>query len=428
MGEITAVTGRSDKSRLARIGCCLPLLLLASAIPSHTRPALASPAPSAGTVPFILDDNRMFAELAFVRPDGTLRKALAFVDLGTPVLVLNERLRKELQIDRGNPAIFRVGRLEIRVESSAVEASTGSFSTGPDGRATVPVEAVLPGAIMKDFQVTFDYARRSLTMARPDTLEPAGVAVPCRVNEKTGLISVTAVIAGHPYAMAVDSGSAYSWVRDEVARQWANAHPDWKRGTGAVGEANMQTRAGGAEAGATILRVPEIGLTSLRLKQIGVLGIAPETPPFPPAPGESKVHGDFFDWYSKKAPEPVIGWLGGNVLKGFRVTIDFPRRMTYWERESDIDPHDLDQVGVTLETHDNEAGYFIAGIAEKAGKQTVEGVRAGDKLVQVDGLRVNGATRGAVFAALHGKPGTVHVLILERSGRQVTVRAKTTAF
>ena len=116
------------------------------------------------------------------------------------------------------------------------------------------------------------------------------------------------------------------------------------------------------------------------------------------------------------------------MLKGFRVTIDFPGHMTYWERESELDPHDLDQVGVTLETRDAEKGYFIAGVAEKDGKPTAEGVQAGDKLVQVDELRLAGATRGAIFSALHGKPGTVRVLIVERDGKRLTVKAKTTAF
>jgi hypothetical protein len=69
---------------------------------------------------------------------------------------------------------------------------------------------------MKNYQVVFDYARRTLTLARPGTLVPEGVAVSRRVNEKTGLISVTAEIAGQPYELAVDSGSAYSWVRDSV--------------------------------------------------------------------------------------------------------------------------------------------------------------------------------------------------------------------
>jgi PDZ domain-containing protein len=416
-----------NTSRPPRIECCL-LFLVSLAMPVHGLSAPGPETSSSGTVPFIFDDNRMFAELVFVRPDGTPRKAFVFVDLGTPVPVLNEKLRKELQIDENKPLIFRIGEMEVRVESSAVDSDTGSPMTGPNGKRTVPVEAVLPGSVMKNYQVIFDYAKRTLTMAQPDTLKPEGDGVSCHVNEKTGLISVAGALAGQTHAFAVDSGSAYSWVREDIAQQWVKAHPDWKRGTGAVGEANMQTRAGGAEARATILRMPEIGLGSLRLEQIGALGIAPEAPPFPPAPGESRVQGNFFDWYSKKAPEPVVGWLGGNVLKGFRVTIDFPRHMTYWERESDLDPHDLDQVGVTLERRDTEKGYFIAGIAEKDGKPTVEGIRVGDKLVQVDNVRLEDATRGAVFSALHGKPGTVRVLILERNGKQVTVSAKTSAF
>src|SRR5580704_5025705 len=393
---------------------CLVLLLILFAMSTLGLPFLAREASSTGTVPFILDDNRMFAELVFVRPDGTLRKAFAFVDLGTPVPVLNEKLFKELQLDQNKPLVFRIGEIEARVESRTVQIDTGSFLTGPNGKATVPVEAVLPGSVMKNYQVIFDYARRSLTMARPNTLKAEGIPVPCRVNETTGLIAIDAVIAGRSYALAVDSGSAYSWFRSETVKQWLKVHPDWQRGKGAVGEANMQTRSDGAEAAATILRLSEIHLASLHLEQIGALGITPKAPPFPPVPGESAVPGDFFDWYSKKAPEPVVGWLGGNVLRGFRVMIDFPRRMTYWEHESDLDPHDLDQVGVTLETRDTGEGYFVAGVAEKGGKPTVDGLQAGDKLVQVDDLRLAGATRGAIFSALHGKPGTVRLLILER--------------
>ena len=154
----------------------------------------------------------------------------------------------------------------------------------------------------------------------------------------------------------------------------------------------MQTRPGGAEARGTLLRIPELRLGSLHLTQIGALGISSEAPPFPPAPGEPSVQGDFFDWYSKKAPGPVIGWLGGNVLKGFRVTIDFPRHLTYWLRERDDHPNDLDQIGVTLEKRND--GYFIAGVAAKDGHATVDGVRAGDRLLQVDALRLDGSRGG----------------------------------
>jgi len=409
---------------LLRIGTAL-----LSAFPGQAAPSSdASSATKSGVVPFIFDDNRIFAELVFVRPDGTLRKVYSFVDLGTPVLVLDEKLRKELQIDHSKPLVIRVGELEVQVDGSAVETDTGLGMTGPNGKRTVAVEAVLPGSVLKNYQVILDYAKRTITMARPNTLKPDGVVVPCQVNGKTGLISANITIGGQSYALAVDSGSAYSWVRNDVAQKWVTEHPDWKKGTGAIGEANMQTRTGGAEARATVLRLPAVELGPLHLEQIGMLGISPEAPPFPPAPGAKEVQGNFFDWYSKKAPEPVIGWLGGNVLKGFRVTIDFPNHMTYWERQNELDPHDLDQVGITLETRDNEKGYFIAGIVEKDGKATVEGVPLGDKLVQVDDLRLEGATRGAIFSALHGKPGAARVLVLERNGKLLTVSATINAF
>ena len=122
----------------------------------------------------------------------------------------------------------------------------------------------------------------------------------------------------------------------------------------------------------------------------------------------------------------MIGWLGGNVLKGFRLIIDFPAHTIYWEQESDLNSHDLDRVGVTLEKR--SSGYFIAGIAEKSGKPVLDSVQIGDKLIQVDDVRVSDATRGAIFTALHGEPDSVRLLILERGGHRLNVKAKVTAF
>jgi hypothetical protein len=53
----------------------------------------------------------------------------------------------------------------------------------------------------------------------------------------------------------------------------------WKRDIGAVGKANMQTGKDGAEARAEILRLPEIKLSSLKLRQVGMLGIALQAAP-----------------------------------------------------------------------------------------------------------------------------------------------------
>lgn len=91
--------------------------------------------------------------------------------------------------------------------------------TGVDGKRTVAVEAVLSASVLTNYQVVFDYTKRTLTIAKPNTLEGKGAAIPCRVNEKTGLVSITAEIGRRPYAIAVDTGSAYSWVNDTIAKQ-----------------------------------------------------------------------------------------------------------------------------------------------------------------------------------------------------------------
>jgi hypothetical protein len=177
------VKRKFKKSGLARSIERYLLLLAACAMPLLGHSALASQASSSssGTAPFIFDDNRIFVELQFVRPDGTLRRALAFVDIGTPEPVLLETLFKEQQVDRKRPLVFRVGEVEIQVEAALVQHDTGSFMTGPNGKATIPVEAVLPGSVMKSYQVVFDYASQTLTIARPNILKPKGIS-PCRVE------------------------------------------------------------------------------------------------------------------------------------------------------------------------------------------------------------------------------------------------------
>jgi hypothetical protein len=371
-----------------------------------------SQTPSYGTVPFIFECNRVYAELAFIRPDGTLRRVLAFVDLGSPSTILSEALFKELQLDHKKPLTFEVGDMPVHVDPSTVSSDAWlPYSIGDNRR----VEALLPAGVLQNYQVVIDYAHRTLTLAQPETLKPTGVPVPFRINEKTGLIAVDASIDGRAYPVTIDNGSAYTWLRKTTVREWVDAHPDWQRGIGAVGASNMRMADDGIEATGVLVRIPEIKLGSLAVQQIGALAI-----------GRSSTNWDFIDWYSEKNPGSVIGWLGGNVLKGFRITIDYPKHMTYWLRQTELDPHDLDQIGLTLQSKSGE--YLVAAIATQNGKSTVEGVQAGDKLLQIGGLQTGTATWGAIFSAMHGKPGEVRILLFERDSKQFTVQAKVVGF
>jgi hypothetical protein len=57
----------------------------------------------------VLDGNRVFAEVSFVRPDGSLHKALAFVDMGSPSTSVTESLFATLDIDLAVSAAARDG-------------------------------------------------------------------------------------------------------------------------------------------------------------------------------------------------------------------------------------------------------------------------------------------------------------------------------
>ena len=57
----------------------------------------------AGMTTFVFDGNRIYAALGFVRSDGSIHRALAFVDMGSPSMTLTESLFQELQLDQNHP-------------------------------------------------------------------------------------------------------------------------------------------------------------------------------------------------------------------------------------------------------------------------------------------------------------------------------------
>jgi hypothetical protein len=369
------------------------------------------------TVPFILDHNRVFVDLEIVKLDNSIHKARAFVDMGDQHLVFTESLAKELQLDQpgdkdlririaGTPLVFDQGKI------TAYGAPGDSIMGGGEPH----IEANFPATIMMSYDVLFDYSARTMTLAPPGSIHHQGVRIPCRVNSQTGLISVDIKIGAQTYAVTIDNGSAYTWIAKSVVQEWANSHPEWLLGFGAIGNANMNGSA--EEASALLARLPLIQLGPLELNSVGLAGYAMQLKPS---------NEDIFDWYSKKAPQKVVGFLGGNVLKSFRIEIDYANHETYWSQQSPIDPHDLDQVPLTIRP-DADGSYAVVGVFTRNGNKQMAGVESGDKLIKIGDLAVKGATFGAVLDALHGQPGATRTLVLERNGKQFTRAANVIRF
>lgn len=370
---------------------------------------------SSATVPFVLDHNRMTVEVEFQRPDGSARRARAWVDTGGTALVLAGPLARDLGLDLSALAPGG-GDRPVTSGSPAPRVSVGGLSLDTAGLAVqvfparvarpgVQAEATLPARALSRLHVVFDYPARRLTLARPGVLTPRGTSVPCRVNPDNGLFMIDVEIEGETLGLGVDTGAAGTWMTDALTKTWLTRHADWPQALGAAGSANFFGF--GFETQGILLRLPILAIGRLAVREVAVLGL-----------GQG-----LFDWYSKKSAGRVAGFLGANVLAGFRLEVDFPGRKTYWLAGPARSAPDLDIVGLTLRA-DSDGSFSVAGVVSRNGQPTIAGVAVGDRLLRVDALDATAATMGAVIDALRGTPGAERTIVLERSGTQVTVRAR----
>lgn len=397
---------------LASMAACLAACTNAttsrpSTIGARTRTA-------SGTTSFILEGNRVYALVNFHEPDGSTHAAYAYVDMGAADMSLSAQLYDSMRVNAGAPARLDIGDYAVEVPAARIRRGGPANVRGSGPQ----LEASLPACVLERYAVVLDYAHKSLTLADPGSIAPRGVPVPFRLDTATGLIAVDATIDGETYPVTIDNGSAYTWFRQDAVRRWLQRHPGWERGVGAVGTANMMLRGEQPEREGVLIRIPDIAIGSVRLPTVGALGVAGSR--------GADTTESLMDWYSKKNAVPVLGWIGGNVLKEFRLSVDYRTRMMYWLRQSDADTTDLHQVGLTLRA--GNGAVYIAAVATKNGTPTVDRVMAGDKLISVDGHELGSGTIGQIFATMHGLPGERRELVLERNGERFTVSARITAF
>jgi hypothetical protein len=407
----------SFKKSSAIVLLALSLACAGAAAKTSRRPA---PGPAAIVLPFRVDAGRILFDATFKTPDGKDRKALAWFNMGMKAPILTKALYRELGLAEGAPLRLIVGDKIIEAKPGEVTEGDAGFGGADFSRnfGPLPVEAMLPARLFLDYRLTLDYGKRVLSLSSPEGPPPKGLAAPIALNPETGLASVEATIDGRAYAFVIDAGSGYSWMRGPVLSSWLEAHPQWRRAEGAMSAANYNMLDFDFEKRGTIARTPVIKIGEVELKDVGVLGTAPT--PF--GAFVDGVFGDiFWDNWQKSAAGPVVGWLGQNALARYELTIDYPNRISYWRGIGPGDPDDLDGVGVTLVLRGGR--YFVGGLVKTAETGALDGAAAGDELLAVDDMPARDAPKGAVIAALRGKPGEKRRLTLFRDGAARTIEA-----
>lgn len=186
--------------------------------------------------------------------------------------------------------------------------STATDNVLPNANAG-HADGMVPGHVLSRYHVIFDYPAATFTLASPRVLTPRGTALPMPVSTPQGFPRTELDVDGTRYGMLLDTGASFTMVSELVLSAWGQRHPDWPRHPGAFGEAatlggqTLETMfvAQGTWGGFVL---SEVGVTSQRA-------------------------GTFERYLSGMMRQPIVGSLAGNVLKGFRVELDYAHETLY---------------------------------------------------------------------------------------------------
>ena len=287
--------------------------------------------PDRVTVPLHVVGNRPFVDLTFNAPDGSKRSGRFWLDTGGGAFILSEALARDLGLEWGD-LVQEEGRTFARVRTAPqpfldelpleIQANRTLVVLGTDNilpeSAPGHADGLIPGHVLARYHVVFDYPNRMFTLAKPGILQPEGDRMPMPVSEWMGFPCTVVEVDGESYGFLLDTVASYTMVSEAILKAWGERHPDWSRHDGAVGDAVTL----GGQALETIF-VPSARWGAHEIREFGVV---------------SQREGVFEQFMSSLMAEPIIGALGGNVLKEFRVELDYANQAVYLSRPGEAGP------------------------------------------------------------------------------------------
>jgi PDZ domain len=292
------------------------------------------------------------------------------------------------------------------IDLSKVSVAAPLSEDSWDAFAGVVAGGFLPATVLKNYDVVFDYPGHTFTLAKPGVVVHRGTPLSISVQPTTGFARTEIKIAGEAYGFMLDTGAAYTGASRAVVDGWIHEHPAWPHSVGAVGAANMVGKQ--FDVMNMLVRVPELEWGPFRLRNVGMV---------------SRPRGVYEQAISKEMTAPIIGALAGNVLREFRIEIDYPAGMAYLSKEWTGNSHDLDCVGLILQMESSGA-VLVSGVATRNGRPEVNGVRAGDTLLRVDSHNVARDSLAQILQYLSGPVGENKRLTIRRGEQEITVSAR----
>jgi hypothetical protein len=201
-----------------------------------------------------------------------------------------------------------LGTMPLDIDPLRVVVAIGTDRVLP-GAAGGRREGVFPGHLLARYHVVFDYPNGTFTLARPGILKPKGNALAMPVSTESGFPRTEIEVDGVTYGFLIDTGASFTMVSEVLLKSWGSKHPEWPRHPGAYGEAATL----GTQTLETMF-VPNARWGTQALSEWGIT---------------SQRKGTFEDWMSSMMTSPIVGSIGGNVLKNYRVELDYAGQQLY---------------------------------------------------------------------------------------------------
>jgi hypothetical protein len=383
----------------------ITVCVLGAALSSHAQ-RIACPA--VGTEFMSVEGNTPIITLQFKRQNGTTRTARFDFDSGGGAVLLDSALASDLGLTPNGPEIGEGGERYAPVHLA--QANVGEFSVSlSTSKAFIHlgarsfdqrhrVEGLLPGKALEPYQVVLDYPKHLFSVASSGCIKHRGVAVDSPFLPASGHPRILVNVLHKEYGLLLDTGPGETLARRDLLESWIAAHPEWSTTTGASGEANVP----GSDGKELLVRVPEMGWGPFLIRNVVVVS----------RPNE------MYDSTHFETPQAIVGALGGNVLRGFRVEIDYPQGRIYLEQVLQPDANDMNSAGLVLDV-DASNQLVVVSVSATADAATKKNVLPGDVILQIDGKRDNPWTIAEASQQLSGAVGETRRLLIRRDGLEV---------
>jgi hypothetical protein len=364
--------------------------------------------PAVGMEFMAVEGNSPIITLQFKGQNGRTRSARFAFDSGGGAVILDSALASGLGLTPSGTAIGEFGEQYAPVNLPPASiggfpvnfgASTAFIHLGANSFDTRHhVEGLLPGKAFEQYQVVLDYPQHRFSVAPSGCIPHRGVAVESPYLPASGHPRIVVNVLNKEYGMLLDTGPGVTLARRDLLEFWIAAHPEWATSTGASGEANVP-KGDGKEL---LLRVPEMEWGPFHIRNVVMV---------------SRPNG-VYDANNFETPQAIVGALGGNVLRCFRVEIDYPHGKTYLEQVRQPDRNDMNSAGLVLDV-DAANQLVVVAVSTTADTLTKRNVLPGDIILQIEGKAENPWTIAGASQELSGTVGESRRLLIRRAGLEI---------